>query len=60
MIKKYVLENKESFLKDLFELIKFDTVLVEQPEVKEKRTRAKKGARAEKAEATEAQAEDKE
>ena len=35
MIKKYVLENKESFLKDLFQLIKFDTVLVEQPEVKD-------------------------
>lgn len=35
MMKKIILENKESFLKDLFELISFDTVLREQPEVKD-------------------------
>lgn len=31
---KYANENKEQFLKDLKELLKIDTVLVEQPEVK--------------------------
>ncbi len=35
MMKKIILENKESFLKDLFKLISFDTVLREQPEVKD-------------------------
>ena len=54
---KYANDNKEKFLEDLKELLKIDTVLIEQPEVKEKRTRAKKGAKAEKAEAP---AEDKE
>ena len=32
---KYANENKENLLKDLCELLKIDTVLVEQPEVKE-------------------------
>lgn len=33
MYKNFVNNNKEAFLRDLFELIKFDTVLREQPEV---------------------------
>lgn len=32
---KYINDNKEQFLNDLKELLKIDTVLVEQPEVKE-------------------------
>lgn len=35
MFKKYINENKDSFFKDLFKLISFDTVLREQAEVKE-------------------------
>ena len=32
---KYANDNKEKFLDDLKELLKIDTVLIEQPEVKE-------------------------
>ena len=35
MFRDYINKNKDKFLNDLFELLKIDTVLVEQPEVKD-------------------------
>lgn len=35
MFRDYINKNKENFLKDLYDLLRIDTVLVEQPEVKD-------------------------